>query len=364
MEVWKIPTDEVEAVLLEYARMADDAIDRFLPRRFSDQAIETLFGPPRFQYHLQAADAALCAPVWDLLGRGGKRWRPVTFLLTCDALCGNPEHFADFTVLLELLHTGSLIADDIEDDADLRRGAPAVHRTFGIDIASNAASALYFLPLKLLTNGNHGLDDATRLRIFELYAEELALIHLGQGMDIVWHRDGDYSQELTEEHFFEMCALKTGTLARFATRLAGVLCGASAAMERRLGKFAEFLGIAFQIRDDVLNLTGGDDSHQFTHDYLGCDITEGKKSLMVIHSLRHGRQKDRLLQILGAHTRDPELIDEAIGILHRNGSFDYARDRARVLALEGWEGLSSHLRDGAARDAFAYFVRFATERGY
>jgi len=355
---------DIEALLDERSRYIDALIERYVPRAFDEESLALAFGPPRYQYNVEAANRSMAEPIWDLLDRGGKRWRPFLFLVICEVLGQDPERFADFSVLIELVHNGSLMVDDIEDGSDLRRGQPCVHRKFGVDIAINAANALYYLPLLAFLRNREIAPAPTMLRAYEAYSQELINIHLGQGMDIAWHRGLADADKISEEQYLQMCALKTGTLSRLAARLAAIFCDAKAELTDKLGHLAECLGIGFQIQDDILNLTARSGKNQFVEEYVGSDITEGKRTIMVIHTLRYGQEAERLLELLGQHTRERPLIAEAIRILEGNGSIDYARRRAREIVADAWADVGDELENGTAKQTLADFIIFAVERDY
>ena len=235
---------------------------------------------------------------------------------------------------------------------------------FGLDIACNAASALYFFPLNILLDNRMGLDDSTRLRIYEIYSREMINIHLGQGMDIVWQSGKADMQAIGELDYMQMGALKTGTLPRLAARLGAALCKADKAVEIHLAEFAESLGIGFQIYDDVLNLTCSNGKNQFTSEYLGSDISEGKISLIIIHAIKQGIRIKRLQEIISLHTRDKSLIDEAIAILRRNGSIEYAAARSKSIIHEGWNKLHAFFHDCGDIRMLDEFVEFINRRDH
>ncbi len=355
---------DIEAILDERSRYVDAIIERYIPRAFDEQSLRNSFGPPRYEYNVEAANRSMAEPIWDLLDRGGKRWRPFLFLLICETLGRDPAEFADFSVLIELVHNGSLMVDDIEDSSDLRRGQPCVHKKFGVDIAINAANAMYYLPLLAFLKNRAGVEAETMLRAYEAYSQELINIHLGQGMDISWHRGMANADKISEDQYLQMCALKTGTLARLSARLAAIFCGSEEALTAKLGKLAECLGIGFQIQDDVLNLTAQSGKNQFVEEYVGSDIIEGKRTIMVIHALHQSARAKRLLELLNMHTRDRKLISEAIQILEDSGSIEYARGRAREIVSEAWEDVRDNLVASTAKETLANFILFAVERDY
>jgi octaprenyl-diphosphate synthase len=236
---------------------------------------------------------ALAAPGRDILSRGGKRWRPLLMTLVCESL-GGGDAALPLAPLVEFCHNASLIHDDIEDNSDERRGKPAVHLIHGVDAAINSGSFLYFLPLACIDSWSH--DDSCRAGAYALWAAHLRKLHLGQAIDIHWHRNFDIVPSIDE--YLAMCALKTGCLARFAAEL-GIMAAKTAGCDTskteplgeaaRLGDAAEKFGIGFQILDDVKNLATGVPGKK-----RGDDIVEGKKSLPVLLFLRRYPEKKEM----------------------------------------------------------------------
>ena len=264
------------------------------------------------------------APGRELLARGGKRWRPLLLALTC-RLCDGPEAAAvALAPLVELAHTGSLIIDDIEDGADLRRGAPAAHIRHGLDLAINAGNLLYFLPQSCLAAAH--LDPATELQVHRLYLQAMLRLHYGQGLDILWHREPDRVPEPAA--YFTMCGCKSGSLAGLATGLGAVLAGARAEFAALLRRAGEEFGVCFQIIDDVRNLTTGNPGKR-----RGDDLLEGKKSLPVIlYCNRDAASRRRMVQrltVCSAAGATADAVEDTIALLHRAGAIEQARDLAR-----------------------------------
>ena len=265
------------------------------------------------------------APGRDLLARGGKRWRPLLLALTC-RLCGGPEAAAvALAPVVELAHTGSLIIDDIEDGADLRRGAPAAHLRHGLDLAINSGNLLYFLPERCIAAAH--LDPAAELQVFRLYLQAMVRLHYGQGQDILWHRQPDRVPELAE--YFAMCRGKSGSLAGLAASLGAVLAASPSPIIDLLRRAGEEFGVCFQIIDDVRNLTTGNPGKR-----RGDDLLEGKKSLPVILYCNRGaafrrRMVERLTACSGA-AAGSGAVEETIALLQQAGVLEEARGMARA----------------------------------
>ncbi|MBI2173155.1 MAG: polyprenyl synthetase family protein [Candidatus Aenigmarchaeota archaeon] len=346
---------DIEKLLESRSKLVDKAIEKYIPRKYGKKTAEFTFGKTTYRYSLEAATKSLSEPIWDLLDRGGKRWRPALFMMVIEALGAKPEKYLDLVVPIEVIHNGSLIIDDKEDSSEMRRGKPCTYKLFGDDIAINAGNAMYYLPLLVLLKNKMKLPQERLLKLYEIYSQELINIHLGQGMDIAWHRG--LCRPSGAEGYLQMCAFKTGTLARIAAKFGAVVAGATDDAVEKLGRLAESIGIAFQIQDDILDITS--DSSKWGKAY-GNDIHEGKRTLMVIHAMQHKKGK-RLLEILGMHTTDKKLVDEAISILKKAGSAEYAKDYARSLVGSAWKDAKPLLKKA---DVLEAFVRFATERKY
>jgi len=344
----------------EGKKSVDMLIEKYIPRQVSEDSLMTLFGKPHYEYDVASIQKAIADPVWNFLDRGGKRWRPALFLLIVEALGKNPQDYEEFALIPELIHNGTIIVDDIEDNSSMRRGKPALHKIYGTDVSINAGNMLYFLPLLSLIRDS--LEDDVKLAAFRVYAEEMVNLHIGQSMDINWHR-GE-SERITEKQYLQMCAFKTGTLARMAARLAVVLCQKGERMEKGLGCMAETIGIAFQIQDDILDVTLAD-RKKFGKSW-GNDIREGKRSFMVVHVLECGSRKDRrrLLEILDAPRKRMRDIREAIAILQKYDSIDYAKSHARSLVSSGWDDVEGLLDDSDAKKHLHSFVNYLVEREF
>jgi len=184
-------------------------------------------------------------------------------------------------------------------------------------------------------------------------------LHVGQGLDIWWHNG---HKKPTIEEYLQMCAYKTGTLARLSAKLSALIVGAKPRQIEAIGKFAESIGVAFQIQDDILNIAG----EKFKGHEAGEDIHEGKKTLMVIHCLSnaHASEAKRLEEILNMHTTDETLIKEAIEIMKKNGSITYAQKFARDIITKAWTDVESFLAPSEAKQKLKAFADYLIEREF
>ena len=231
-----------------------------------------------------------------------------------------------------------MVVDDIEDDAILRRGKPCLHKTFGTDTAINAGNAMYFLPLKILLKKKN-LTNGQKIRLMDIYCEEMINVHFGQSLDIDWHKNPK------KQHKHKRIHGDVQTENRISRENEHSFCLRPSQQEQKIekayGKFAESVGIAFQIKDDILDLTG---DKKFGKSF-GNDITEGKFSLPVIFALKNLEKdkKENLLKILKLHTRNIREIKEAIKIIKESKAVEKSMNYADRLGALAWNELERYI---------------------
>ena len=340
----------------------DRMIEKYLPKKVSNKWLDFSFGKPRYIFSKKAAEESLTKPIWNFLGRGGKRWRPVLFLLITEAIGGDIKKVKDFVVIPELIHNGTIIIDDVEDQGELRRGRPCLHKIFGEDIAINAGNFIYFLPLLALIKNKDKFKSEVLVRAYETYIQEMVNISLGQGTDIYWHKGR--AEKIDEKEYLQMCAFKTGCLSRMAAKLAVVLAEGDEKLTETVGRVAEAVGVAFQIQDDILDITLTGKERKGFGKSFGNDIKEGKRTLMVIHTLKKATKKDkkRLIELLDKHTDDLEERKAALKIIKKYDSIEYAKKVAKKIMREAWEGADRVLKPSLAKKRLKEFVNYLIER--
>lgn len=283
----------------------------------------------------------LIEPNKNLVDLGGKRWRPLLLVLCYERGAKkftNPlslETAYALTPLVEFVHTASLIHDDIEDSADLRRGKPAAHITYGTDTAINSASWLYFEAPVCLDNLD--LTPETKLAFYQLYTNELRRLHLGQAMDIYWHREKEIFPEIDEYKAMVKC--KTGTLAALAAQIGYMAGGADRQQAFELGQICANIGMGFQIIDDVQNLTFGNPGKK-----RGDDIVEGKKSLPVLLHIQSKPEDKKIIAELMANAEkegiDSPAVEKCIAVLESSGCIQKACEEGKKLIKDNCKLLS------------------------
>lgn len=245
-------------------------------------------------------------------------------IIACEAVGGKAKDALPAAAAIEMLHNATLIEDDIEDDSEERRGKPCLHRIYGIPLAINAGDVLYFSSFLSIAK-------VKSQKVREMLVKSFIMIGEGQAYDIGWREKNVW--DISEEDYKKMVTKKTGALIGAACAAGAYLGGADDKVANALYEYGKSIGVAFQIQDDVLNLIG--DVKKYGKE-IGGDITEGKRTLMVVHSLNNGSatDKQRLIEILSSHTRDQKKINEAIEIIKANGSIDYAINYAREIVMK------------------------------
>jgi len=217
---------------------------------------------------------------------GGKRVRPTVTVLVCEALGGDPEDAVDFAVGIELVHNASLVIDDIIDDSDTRRGVDSAWAAFGHGPAIIASDGLLGEAFALFS-----ADE----RAMQVVAESMVELGEGEATELV-------AQPENEDEYLELARRKTGALFRAAAELGAVAAGADAYTVEAVGQYAERVGIAFQMRDDVLDATAdADDLGKPT----GHDAEMDRPSLVQVTALTPEEANER------AH----EMSDDALAAL-------------------------------------------------
>jgi len=352
----------MENALVQWRPRIDEAIEEWLPREITESYLADFFGEPSYRYQPAAIQEALADPIWDLLDDGGKRWRAVLFLVIVEALDEEPSAFLPYACVPEILHNGTLIIDDIEDEAEKRRGAKALHHKHATDIALNAGNAMYFIPLKIIASNDAELDAKRQLQAYEMLTYEFNRTHLGQGMDIHWHNSREIT--VTEDQYYEMCACKTGCLTRIVAQLAAIVTEQPEEVQHQLARYAEDTSISFQIADDMLDVKSTINETEEFGKGFGNDIREGKKTLMAIYTAEHAPAEDvaRLEEILWAEENSRGEIREAIEIMQSAGAIEYAEKRARAFSESAREQLDGLDLEPEPEQQLRDFTRFVIER--
>lgn len=272
-----------------------------------------------------------------LIEAGGKRLRPFLVLKACELVGGNREDALPMATAVELLHTFTLVHDDIMDSDDKRRGKPTVHTLWGIPIAISAGDMLYAKAYEAVLSSLKSSKVSRRriLKILSLITEATISICEGQALDIIFEK----RELISEEEYFTMITKKTAGLLETSTKIGAIVGGGKAAQVRLLGQYAYYSGLAFQVIDDYLGITADE---KILGKPVGSDIREGKRTLILIHALNHATETERkqMYSVLGHEDATPTEIEEVSQIIHSLGSLDYAYKKAEQLVVKAKRQLS------------------------
>ena len=335
------------------------AVQRLLVHHFQRSELRAVLGTDDDQAH-DLARAATGAPLAEVLGRPGKELRARfvehAFAVAKDA-CGrtDAELPPELPYTIELLHCGSLIVDDIQDDAHVRRGGTALHRIVGVPVAINAGNFLYFLPLRLLSQLD--LDPLTRLAMLDRITHGLLRCHHGQGLDLAY-RVGEIAQRDVHAIVELSTTLKTGALIELACALGALAAGASDAVESALARFGREAGLALQMLDDLSGLFVPHKRHKAIEDILAQRPTWAWAFI----AERADDVQYMLLQAELAHVGScPERASRLVDTLR--AELEGARERPRALLANALATLAADVGERVALDALSHDLH-ALERAY
>ena len=267
----------------------------------------------------------LAEPIWHHLDTGGKRIRPALCLITCEALGGNSEQALHFAAAVELMHNMFLIHDDIADGDEVRRDQPSVWKKFGLGNGVNAGD--YLLGLALRAVVQCPVEQSLRAQLLDLFLDTYLRTVEGQALDINARCDARF----TVERYLEVSRLKTGHYLVLGMVGGALIADAPAVTLRCLRRLGENMGPAFQILDDLIDLTAG----KGRGGAKGSDIREGKASILYAHALAHSMPgEDEMLLKIMAKARDETSEDDVRSVMalyERCGSLAFARDTAERL---------------------------------
>jgi geranylgeranyl pyrophosphate synthase len=363
--------DSTDALFASVGRETRRAIDQLLPERPTEADALRLIGGPGCEHYLdgisldQFANTVL-KPIREIVLRGGKAWRSYGLLAGIDLVGGDSQPFAGWLAVPELLHVGSLIVDDVQDESEVRRGGPSCHKMVGVPLAINAGCASYFLAETPLRGS--AIGDALRTQIYEAYFDAIRAAHAGQAFDIdgltslmprvVESGDG----MMLERRVLGVHRLKSAAPAGAIARMAALIGGGSREQSVALGRLFEAFGLAFQIIDDVLNLRGFDEGRK----NRGEDITAGKITAPVAKAMgRMGRaEREALWAILRSRPADRDAIGAAVHLIADSGALEACEAEAREIVERAWAAIDPLMADSLYKVRLRAFGWFVLDRHY
>lgn len=282
-----------------------------------------------------------------IIHSGGKRLRPALVLMSADLAGGVTSSHHQLAVIIEFIHTATLLHDDVVDASELRRGKSTANHVYGNPASVLVGDFLYSRAFQMMVK-------LQNMRVMEILADATNTISEGEVLQLLNVRNIGVS----EQDYLQVIHFKTAKLFEAATRLGAVQCQSGAQREEALATYGMHLGTAFQLIDDVLDLTGDSDKIGKT---LGNDLAEGKVTLPMLYAIQQAptAQAELVKQALleGQVTQ----LEQVLEILHAVDAFDYVRSVAQREAMLACQALDI-FESGPAKQALLDLAQFSVSR--
>ena len=294
------------------------------------------------------SDVALVRQVAEyIISAGGKRLRPALVLLCAGALGYQGTRHHELAAIVELIHTSTLLHDDVVDESDLRRGRETANALFG-----NAASVL--VGDFLYSRSFQMMVDIGNMRVMSVLSDATTIIAEGEVLQLMNCHDAD----VDESRYLQVIRYKTAKLFEAASQLGALLGKVDSATEQALAAYGMHLGTAFQLIDDVLDYSGQEVS---TGKHLGDDLAEGKPTLPLIYVMQHGTPEEAACVRQAIENGGREDFPAVLAAIQRSGALQHARACAENEANLAREAISA-LGDSIYKKALIELSVLAVER--
>jgi geranylgeranyl diphosphate synthase type I len=336
---------DVKEILSEIKPYIDKEIEKFIPRKGDPQVLFDGF--------------------WYYLDAGGKRFRPALIALSAEALGGRLEQTLPAGAALELAHTFLLIHDDIEDFSDLRRGKPAMHIKYGLPHAVNIGDYVFMKTYEVLAKGKNLWGSEKTMRIIDIITEMFLRTGEGQAQEIE-QRDKPL-KEATFEWYEKMSLLKTGYYTGgIPCAIGGIIANGTERQIDVLKNFGFAVGVAFQIQDDILNLTETEEGESQLKKSFAEDLAEGKRTLILVHAYQNADKKDKevLESLIGKKSIKMNEKKKIIDIFKKYNSINFAKEYARNKLRKALEEFKKVIPENEGRRKLEALADFLVEREF
>ena len=304
-----------------------------------------------FNGRMSHEDGLLSSVLTHIRQRGGKRMRPMLILLTAKNYGGVSEVTQHAAVGLELLHTASLVHDDVVDESEERRGQASVNATYDNKVAVLVGD--YLLSTALLSVSFTGNQ-----RIIQYLAELGRTLAAGEILQL----SNIQNQEFSEAVYYEVINQKTAALFEACAAIGAISAGVSDEDIQKASKFGQTLGIMFQIRDDIFDYFDSKEIGKPT----GNDMTEGKLTLPVIYALNKANfeSMNTLAKKVKAGTINPDEIAVLVEFTKQQGGIEYAEQRMQEYSKLCMDYIENNVKEKAVKEALAAYVDYVVQRNY
>ncbi len=304
-----------------------------------------------FDESLTYSDGLLSQVLSHIRQRGGKRMRPMLMLLMAKAYGQVSEVTQHSAVGLELLHTASLVHDDVVDESSERRGQASVNATYNNKVAVLVGD--YILSSALLH-----VSYTNNQRIIQNLAELGRTLAAGEILQL----SNIQNEEISEEVYYQVIRQKTAALFESCAAIGALSAGASDEDVKKVAQFGQILGIMFQIRDDIFDYFDSTEIGKPT----GNDMVEGKLTLPVIYALNNTDLKS--MHTLAMKVKSGTINTDEIAVLveftKRQGGIDYAEQKMNEFSMQCKQYISENVSDCAINESLTAYVDYVVQRNY
>jgi octaprenyl-diphosphate synthase len=284
-----------------------------------------------------------------IIDGGGKRLRPALVLLCAGTLGYRGTRHHELAAVIEIIHTATLLHDDIVDESDLRRGRKTTNVLYGNAASILVGDFLYSRAFQILVEDND-------MRVMCILSDATNVIAEGEAMQLM----NCHNADIDEERYLQVIRYKTAKLFEAAARLGALVGSADAKTKERLAEYGTHLGTAFQLIDDMLDYSGAEVE---TGKHLGDDLAEGKPTLPLIYAMQHGtaEQARCVRQAIESGGRDdfPEVLSAVLA----TGALEHTRKQAEAEAVRA-QAVIEALTASAYKDSLLELASFAVARTF
>ncbi len=284
-----------------------------------------------------------------IINSGGKRLRPILALLSARALDYRGSDHIDLAAIVEFIHTATLLHDDVVDASDMRRGQETANNIWGNEASVLVGDFLYSRSFEMMV-------ELKNMRVMEVLAHATNTIAEGEVLQLLNCHD----PETTEMRYMEVIRSKTAKLFEAATQLGAIISHRPAAEEQAMAAYGMHLGTAFQLIDDVLDYSA---SSTEIGKNIGDDLAEGKPTLPLIYTMRHGNAEQARLIRCAIESDGRENIEAVVQAIQSSGAIEYTADMARREAGKASAAIAN-LRPSQYKEALHALAEFSVSRSY
>ncbi len=284
-----------------------------------------------------------------ILQCGGKRIRPLIVLLSARAFNHNDEHHIQLAAAIELMHTATLLHDDVVDNSTLRRGRKTAHMIWGNEASVLVGDFLYSRAFQLVVRVNNPV-------VLNIFADTTNLIAEGEVMQLLNCRNPN----TTEKNYFDVIERKTAKLFEIASQLGPAISTPEKKFLEMMQKYGMHLGVAYQLIDDALDYRA---SSEETGKNIGNDLSEGKPTLPLIYALHHASDAEKKLIHDAIQNCSSTHLEKIIDIIESTKAIEYTAQAAKHHAQQAISVLN-HVPESPYRKALRELTEFVVERNY